>query len=64
MPDRRITPQMAQHIKDKASREAAQIRADGNKRLTGAENKRLKELKDIKDAADAVIRGDGRKKGR
>lgn len=64
MSDRKITPQMAQHIKDKAAREAAQIRADANKRLTGSENKRLKELKEIKDAADAVIRGDGRKKGK
>jgi hypothetical protein len=62
-----ITKQQAGHIKTKHETERNNIRAKANKEnrnLTGAEKKRINEIKRIIADCDAVIRGDGRKKGK
>ena len=59
-----ITKQQAGHIIRRARDEKQDIIRTAGKRLTGAQNKRIKELNQIISDAEAVQRGDGRKKGR
>jgi hypothetical protein len=62
-----ITPQQAKHIKERHEKELNDIRKTANnagRATTGTENKRIKVIKGIIADADAVIRGDGRKRGR
>lgn len=64
MPKEFITKQQAGHIKDKARKEKQAILGKPVKALPKADKERIKELNNIIEDADAVIRGDGRKKGR
>lgn len=62
-----ITPQQAGHIKARLEAERNNIRSAANKAgrsLTSTENKRIKEIKRLISDCDAVIRGDGRKRGK
>lgn len=64
MPKDFITKQQAQHIKDNARKEKQSILGKPVKALPKADKDRIKTLNTIINDADAVIRGDGRKKGK
>ena len=67
MPRDFLTKQQAQHIKERHERERNAIRAEANKAgraLSSTEKKRINQIKGIIADCDAVIRGDGRKKGK
>lgn len=64
MPKDFITKQQAQHIKDKARKEKQSILGQPKKAIPKADKDRINTLNSIISDADAIIRGDGRKKGK
>lgn len=60
----KIDPKRAQQFKDQAQRKKQMIMSTAGKTFTKAEKAELARQKQIIADCDAVIRGDGRKKGK